>query len=75
MWAIEELTIEDLEGRRIWDRLGRRAARSLGRKMRIKLIDERKEINTRGNGHSEFLCAVVRRHCELLCVLRYLHAC
>jgi len=49
--------------------------RSLGRKMRIKLIDERKEINTRGNGHSEFLCAVVRRHCELPCVLRYLHAC
>ena len=63
MWAIEELTIEDLEGRRIWDKLGRRAARSLGN-MRTKLIDERKEINTRGNGHSEFLCAVVRLHCE-----------
>ena len=31
MWAMEELTMEDLEGRRIWERLGRRAARSCGK--------------------------------------------
>ena len=28
MCAMEELTMEDLEGRRIWERFGRRAARS-----------------------------------------------
>lgn len=35
MWAIEELTIEDFEGRRICERLGSRAARSKKRLFRV----------------------------------------
>jgi len=35
MWAIDELTIEDLDGRRIWERFGKRAARSKKRLLRV----------------------------------------
>jgi hypothetical protein len=35
MWAIDELTIEDLDGRRIWERFGKRAARSKKRPLRV----------------------------------------
>jgi hypothetical protein len=38
MWAMLLLTMEDLEGRRIWVRLGRRAARSRKRPFKVSLL-------------------------------------
>ena len=38
MWAMDELTIEDLEGRRIWERLGRSWARSRKRPLSVSLL-------------------------------------
>ena len=38
MCAMDELTMEDLEGRRIWERLGRSWARSRKRPFRVSLL-------------------------------------
>jgi hypothetical protein len=37
MWAIDELTIDDFDGRRIWERLGSRAARSKNLPLSVSL--------------------------------------